>query len=128
LVNERADDLVAAVDDIGHFAGFSIAPQEAGRILVTNKRRSLERHNALWRVLMLHSSASSDGPPALCDPQTIYVIVGEERTMGNLGAMGAHISGEDEIYEAAVIMQQLLALGIHLGPLLFVQLRSRLDE
>ena len=48
--------------------------------------------------------------------------------MSNPGAMGAYIGGKDKIDETAVIMQQLLTLGIHLSPLPFVQLCPCLDQ
>ena len=48
--------------------------------------------------------------------------------MCDLGAMCAHIGGEDEIDQAAIIVQQLLAFGIHLGPPFFVQFRPCFDK
>src|SRR5215469_8087710 len=71
--------------------------------------------------------AASDGPPTLCNPESIQIGIGQHRPVRNFLRMGHDVSVKEQIDEPPVVVEELLAFGIHGGALRGVQFRSSRD-
>src|SRR5215831_1927030 len=67
-------------------------------------------------------------PPTLGDLQAIGLPVRSDRGMGQLLRIGLHIVVEDKHDDTAIVMEELLHLGVHLGTLLVVGFAARRDQ
>src|SRR5215831_5061884 len=81
-----------------------------------------------WEHDRLTQNRASHSPPTLCNSQTVDVPIGQQFAVRHRFAVRRRELYKHKVYQSAVTMNQLLALGIHLGSLGIVVLRSGLSK